>query len=138
MSSVWIRTRLTSGGEKRHRVEFRPGGREEPIRYGGSFKTLQEARARKLWIAGELAAQRMPDLHVLAGGASMQTLAEVADAWRASRVDLPEHTRGMHTSSIGRIWKVRTKLGSARVGQIAAARTAGIVAALHEGKERDS
>jgi hypothetical protein len=76
----------------------------------------------------------MPDLHVLAGAAPVPTLGEATDAWRASRIDVPEHTRGMHTSSIGRIWKVRPKLRSARVDQISAADVADLVAAMHEAK----
>ena len=46
MASVWIRTRSTKGGGKRYRVEFRLGGREARIRYGGSFATKREATIR--------------------------------------------------------------------------------------------
>ena len=64
MASVWIRARPTRSG-KRYRVEFRLGGRESNVRYGGSFKTQREALARKQWIAGEVAALRVPDLAAL-------------------------------------------------------------------------
>jgi hypothetical protein len=60
------------------------------------------------------------------------TLGQAADAWRASRVDVPAHTRGMHTSSVGRIWKVRPKLRSRRVDRITVAGVAALVAALAE------
>jgi hypothetical protein len=56
VASVWIKTRRTRTGGTRYRVEFRPGGREQPVYYGGSFKTKREALARKQWITGELAA----------------------------------------------------------------------------------
>jgi hypothetical protein len=44
--SVWIRTRPTRES-KRFRVEYRLGGRESKIRYGGSFKTKQLAKIRR-------------------------------------------------------------------------------------------
>jgi hypothetical protein len=65
MPSVWIRTRTTRAGDKRFRVQYRLGGREASIRYGGSFKTQREANLRRSWIVGELAAQRVPDLRLL-------------------------------------------------------------------------
>jgi hypothetical protein len=55
-------------------------------RYGGSFRTLREARIRRDVIAGELAALRMPALR-LAEPEEAPTLAEAAERWRASRVD---------------------------------------------------
>ena len=62
MASAWISTRTIGDGSERYRVEYRTGGREAVMRYGGSFKTLREATIRKNWIAGELAALRVPDL----------------------------------------------------------------------------
>jgi hypothetical protein len=62
VASVWIKTRRTKGGSTRRRVEFRLGGRDSRVQYGGSFKTLREATARRNYIAGELAAKRVPDL----------------------------------------------------------------------------
>ena len=47
MASVWIRARETKAGEKRHRVEYRPGGREEGVRFAGSSRTDREAKIRK-------------------------------------------------------------------------------------------
>jgi hypothetical protein len=44
------------------RVEYRLGGREAPVRYGGSFKTRREASERQRWIGGELAAKRVPEI----------------------------------------------------------------------------
>ena len=60
MASVWVRTRRTSSGAKRYRVEFRVEGRYSKIRYGGSFKTHREALERKRYVAAELAGKRVP------------------------------------------------------------------------------
>jgi hypothetical protein len=59
--------RFPRGGDKRYRVEYRLGGREAPTRYGGSFKMRREASLRNSWIAGELAALRVPHLRLLGG-----------------------------------------------------------------------
>jgi hypothetical protein len=42
----------------RWQVRYRLGGRESRIRYGGTFRTQREARARRDWIAGELAVRQ--------------------------------------------------------------------------------
>ena len=60
--TAWITPRTTRAGVKRFRVEYRVGGREERTRYGGVFATKREARIRRDYIAGELAALRVPDL----------------------------------------------------------------------------
>jgi integrase len=67
---------------------FRVSGREASPRYGGSFKTMREARIRRDWIAGELAAVRVPDLRRLAAAGQTETLAEAARRWQSSRVDV--------------------------------------------------
>jgi hypothetical protein len=90
--SVWITTRITSGGAKRYRVRFRVGGRESPARYAGSFKTMREARERKAWVAGELAALRVPDRRLLEPVPST-SLRHEAERWRESRVDVPREPR---------------------------------------------
>ena len=80
MPSVWVQTRPTANGGKRYRVEYRTGGSEARIRYGGSFKTRREATTRKGWIAGELAALRVPDVRLLDRELpTMPTIAEAAD-----------------------------------------------------------
>jgi CDGSH-type Zn-finger protein len=61
--------------------EFRVGGREAPVRYGGSFKTKREALERKAWIAGELANKRVPDLRFAV--AETVTLRQLAARWQA-------------------------------------------------------
>ena len=62
MPSVWIERRETAGGRTRYLVKYRLGGRESAHRYAGSFQTRREALARSRWVAGELAAVRVPRL----------------------------------------------------------------------------
>jgi integrase len=128
MASVWIRTRRTSDGGKRYRVEYRLGGRETAARYGGSFKTKGEALARKRYIGGELAALRVPDLGLLAREpASAPTVVAAAERWRASRLDLAENTKTRHGLEVARVGRL---LGSRRIDGIAAADVAEFVAVL--------
>jgi hypothetical protein len=37
-ANVWVKTRQTDGGARRYRVEFRVGGRDLGVQYGGRFK----------------------------------------------------------------------------------------------------
>ena len=60
MASSWIEKRPTGDGV-RYRVRFRLGGAEAVPRLGGTFRTLREARARRDWVLGEMAAMRTPD-----------------------------------------------------------------------------
>jgi integrase len=114
--SVRIRTRATRDGGRRYRVLYRLGGRESRELYGGSFKTRREAETRRAWIAGELAALRVPDLKRLgAERATALTLADAADRWRASRIDVVEGTQNMHRSAFGRIFKVSPHLRRRRI-----------------------
>ena len=62
MASTWITIRYTADGSKRYRVMWRFGPRSTHPRYGGSFKTRREAKLRRDWIAGELAANRIPKI----------------------------------------------------------------------------
>ena len=64
MASAWVARRQAKRGT-RYRVMFRLGGRESAPRYGGSFATLREARIRRDWVAGELAAMRIPNLRLV-------------------------------------------------------------------------
>jgi integrase len=134
MPSVWIIPRETNAG-RRYRVLFRLGGRESKVRYAGTFRTLREATLRKQWVGGELASQRVPDLALLeAEPLKAPTLAEAAEAWRVSRVDVAEQTANMHRSSIGRIFKVAPQLNDRRVDEITFDDVASVVAALTAAK----
>lgn len=134
--SVWIRTRPTRDGGVRYRVEYRVGGREAPVRYGGSFKTMREATIRKKWIAGEFAAMRVPDLTILREPTPAPTFAEAAARWQSSRVDVAEATATQHSTALNRALPL---LGARRLDEIAAQNIADLVAALHaDGKARES
>jgi hypothetical protein len=85
MASAWVERRKTPTGKSRYLVRFMLGGARTRKRYAGSFKTMREARAREQWVAGELAALRVPDLTILAEPPLAPTLAEEAKRWQASR-----------------------------------------------------
>jgi integrase len=134
MASVWIRTRPTKDG-KRYRVEYRLGGRESRIRYGGSFSTKREATTRAARIAGELAALRVPDLRFSAELVA-PTLREAAARWQESRVDVSENTRLQHRSGVRMLLPL---LGERRVDAITTADVADLVGALTaKGKARET
>jgi hypothetical protein len=96
MPSVWIERRQTPNSRTRYRVKYRLGGRESAHRYAGSFATRREAIARSRWVAGELAAMRVPHLGRLGSSPATPTLAEAAERWRASRVDVVDETAVGH------------------------------------------
>jgi integrase len=138
VASVWIRTRTTKGGEPRFHVEFRAGGREARVRFGGSFATKRLARLRAAAIEAELAALRMPVLVPDPSSVDDETptLAEAAEAWQASRVDVAEGTALMHRSAIRRALPV---LGKHPVDAISPADIARLVATLHAvGRSRET
>jgi len=136
MASAWVVTRPTKDGAKRYRVHFQVGGRGTPTRYGGTFKTRREALIRKQWVAGELAAMRVPDLGLLESAPTSPTFSEAATRWQASRVDVAEATVVQHRTALNRALPL---FGSRRLDEIAAQDVASLVAALHgEGKARES
>ena len=70
MPTVWIEKRVMQGGGKiKHRVKFTLGGRDSRPQHGGQFERRRDAEARKRWVAGELAAMRVPDFALLARAA---------------------------------------------------------------------
>jgi integrase len=134
MASTWIRTRTTRDGSKRYRVEFRVGGRESRPKYAGSFKTKREANAREAWIAAELAARRVPDLTSLEA-TKAPTLADAADRWYASRVDVAANTKLQHRSAMRNLTAV---LGSSRVDEITPDDVVTLVTALSKTRKRET
>jgi integrase len=131
MPSVWIATRPRKNGGKSYRVFFRVGGHGTPTCHGGQFKSLREAQLRKRWLAGELAAMRVPSLRLLDGEASRAPmLGEASDSWRASRIDLVAETQNMHRSAFGRIFRVAPKLRKVRVDELCVDDVNELVAAL--------
>src|SRR6266511_2196559 len=137
MPSVWIERRQTTGGRPRYLVKYRLGGRESAHRYAGSFQTRREALARSQWVAGELAAMRVPRLSELAESVdATSTLAEAAERWRASRVDVTDGTAVGHRVQLGRVLPL---LGSRRVDELTPADVAELVSELHaSGRKRET
>jgi integrase len=125
MASVWLSPRSSKQG-KRFRVLYRLGGRESTPRYGGSFRTQREALARKAWIAGELAAMRVPELRLTTP--ETVTLRQLAERWQASRVDVSTGTAQTYRVALGRLLP---RLGDRAVERIDAQTVADLVAELH-------
>jgi integrase len=97
---------------------------------------MREAAIRKQWIAGELAALRVPDLRLLSEPELAPTFAEAATRWQASRVDVAEATRVQHVTALNRALPL---IGERRLDELAAQDVAGLVGALHaDGKARES
>jgi integrase len=135
MASAWV-SRLERSTGTRYRVMFRTGGRESVPRHGGMFKTAREAKGRRDWIAGELAAMRVPDLELLAEAPAAPTVAEMAKRWQASRVDVTEGTQQLHRVALGRVLPV---LGDTPVDAITTADVATLVATLTDrGNKRET
>jgi integrase len=135
VASAWIEKRATGDGV-RYRVRYRLGGREAPRLYAGVFRTMREARTRRDWVAGELAARRVPDLSMLASPAPAVTLRDAAKRWQASRVDVRENTRIQHRTALGRLLPI---LGSLPVDRVAPTDVATLVTELAGmGKARES
>jgi integrase len=91
-----------SGGATRWHVLYRLGGRSTSVRYGGSFKAKRDAETRRDWVRGEFAAQRVPDLALLAAPDLRPTFADAAEHWRASRIDATDATRVVHRVALQR------------------------------------
>src|SRR5436309_2036436 len=93
MSSLTITTRQASDGP-RYVVRYRLGGRAWPIVHAGSFRTLKEARARRDFVAGEIAAGRNPteSLRALIEAPKPRTFATLFESFIASRVDVSAAT----------------------------------------------
>jgi integrase len=112
MASASITRRETKAGPRFH-VRYRLGGRYTPVQHGGSFPTLREARIRRDWIGGELAAGRVPDLSLIPE--KRETLAQVAERWRASRVDITDTTSDVYRRHIARITPTLGHLEPSRI-----------------------
>ena len=134
MPSTWI-ARLPRKRGTSYRVLYRVGGRESVPQHGGSFATMREAKIRRDWVAGELAALRMPDVRLHREGAA-ETLAAAVARWRESRVDVTESTRVLHRVALGRVLPI---LGTRPVASLTADDVTELVTALSaKGKKRET
>src|SRR5262245_13319244 len=103
MPNVWIEKRSGSRGS-RYRVRYRLGGSESAKRYAGSFTRTEDALTRSRWIAGELAAMRVPNIAlVTAEPVRLPTVRELAERWKASRIDVSEGTLKTYDTNLERI-----------------------------------
>lgn len=127
MPSAWIERRPTGRGDTRYVVRYRLGGRETKPRYGGSFKMAREAKIRREWIGGELAAMRVPDLSFVEEE-PIETLAHTAERWLGSRIDVAERTKVRLRVDIQRILAI---LGERPTNRITAAEVAETIGRLH-------
>ncbi|HEX9415550.1 MAG TPA: hypothetical protein VF895_02455 [Gaiellaceae bacterium] len=101
---------------------------------GGSFKTKAEASARKGWIAGELAALRVPDVRALVvERVKSPTVAEAAEKWRAGRVDVAEGTRVVHRVALARCLPL---LGTKPVDELTVEDVNALVASLSKADKK--
>ena len=128
MASVWIRTRTTRDGEKRFLVEFRPGGREQRVKHGGSFTSKRVARIRAAAIEAELAAFRIPELRVAREEPISETFEQAARSWQASRLDISHSTREQHRIQLDKLLPL---IGTRRIDDLAVRDFADVVATLH-------
>jgi integrase len=118
-------------------VRWRLHGRQTARRYGGSFKTLREARDRRDWILGEIAAKRVPDLSWSEAEASRSpTFAEAAKRWQATRVDVADSTREQHRIQLDKLLPL---IGQRRIDTLNSQDFIDVVASLHsEGVARET
>ncbi|HET9288099.1 MAG TPA: site-specific integrase [Gaiella sp.] len=128
--SAWVETYKTPKGKIRHKVRWTLGGRGARPRYAGTFPRKADANARAAWIRSELAAMRVPDLRLIEPDrVSANTLTEVAQRWRASRIDVAEGTVKTYTTNLNRI---RPVLGTTAVDELAWEDVQPLVNKLHE------
>lgn len=105
--SAFITTRQTAKHGPSYVVRYRRGGRFTPLVHGGSFKTMRDARARRDFILGELAAGRDPavSLRALEQPIEIVTFDTVFGQFIESRVDVGKKTIALYKNA-------RSKLGA--------------------------
>ena len=88
------------------RGRCRLGGRAYPWVHCGSFRTQREAKARRDFVGGEIAAGRNPAdaLRLLTTSpVSVVSLDTWGERFLASRIDVAENTRKMYASHLRKI-----------------------------------
>jgi integrase len=112
-------------------------GRGARRRYFGTFKRVQDAKARKRWVNGEIAAMRRPELSSLTlEPAQSPTLRDAVDRWRASRINVSQGTRTNDRVNTERVLRHDAKLATCRVNQLDVERWAQMFADLAATYER--
>jgi integrase len=87
---------------------------------------MREAKGRRDYVAGELAALRVPNLHPTT--AVSETLRRAAERWKASRVDVAAGTLTTYNVALGRLLP---RLGDTAIDAIDAQSVADLVGELH-------
>lgn len=102
MSPAWIRSRKHPPSQKyprghtTHQVLYRRGGRAFNIETAGTFATKTHAQTRRDLVAGWLAQGLDPNVELArlrAPAEPVRTYAQLADAYKTSRLDIDESTR---------------------------------------------
>ena len=84
-----------------------------------------------MWISAELAAQRVPDLRIIATEPMRApTLGEASESWRASRIDVDEGTRRNDAVNTDRVFKYDPSLAERCIDEIGTEEWAGVFATL--------
>lgn len=105
MATFSITRRKTKSGDNRYIVRYRLGGRFYPLVHAGSFGSQKEAKARRDFIAGEIANGRNPQIALQAmltppAPVVVETLAALGERYLTSRVDLETKTEKAHRSAL--------------------------------------
>lgn len=102
--SVHIVKRTVQSG-KRYVVRYRLGGRAFKLRHGGSFTREKDAKLRRDFIAGELAAGRDPGvaLKALRDKPATVTVSQWGERFVKSRVDVSAKTQKNYAQSRARV-----------------------------------
>lgn len=100
MASAWIVKRSTPAGT-RYVVRYRLGGRETRQRHAGTFTSRPEAEGRQRWIAGELAALRVPVIVI--DTAPLETLTHAGERYLATRIDATGNTLRTYRQTFRRL-----------------------------------
>lgn len=97
--------RDTAKSGRRYIVRYRIGGRAFKLRHGGSFTREKDAKLRRDFIAGELAAGRDPAaaLATMRDKPRTFTVAQWGERFSKSRVDVTESTRRQYARARVRI-----------------------------------
>lgn len=91
MAKVHVITRTGSSG-RRYIVRYRLGGREAKLRHGGSFRTMREANERAMFISGEIAGRRAPNLAIEQHERERVTFGILAEQYLETRIDASPST----------------------------------------------
>jgi integrase len=88
-----------------------------------------------VWVVGELAAMRVPDIAAIRSEAAAPTVQGAAEGWLASRIDVAEGTRNNHRAAVAAIVPL---IGGRRADSVTPQDVAELVAKLSENRRRET